>query len=73
MTPRPRLFRPLVLTSYGMTAVTMAAGFLVIPNISAYMQANLGLPRNMLQWVYGVGGVVSFVTLRLDGATVAHA
>jgi len=68
--PGPRLFRPLVLTSYLMTAVTMASGFLVIPNISSYLQANLGLPRNQLQWVYGIGGVVSFVTLRLVGRLV---
>jgi len=64
------LFRPLVLTSFAMTAVTMAGGFLVIPNISAYLQTNLGLPRSQLQWVYGIGGVVSFATLRLVGRLV---
>jgi predicted MFS family arabinose efflux permease len=67
---RPPLFRPLVLASYAMTAVTMASGFLVIPNISAYVQTNLGLPRAYLQWVYGGGGVISFVTLRLVGRLV---
>ena len=66
----PPLLRPLVLWSFAMTAVTMAGGFLVIPNISAYVQANLGLPRNQLQWVYGIGGLVSFVTLRLVGRLV---
>jgi len=64
------LFRPLVLTSFAMTAVTMAGGFLVIPNISAYVQTNLGLPRSQLQWVYGIGGLVSFATLRLVGRLV---
>jgi predicted MFS family arabinose efflux permease len=68
--PPGRLFRPLVLTSYAMTAITMASGFLVIPNISAYVQVNLGLPRNQLQWVYFIGGLVSFVTLRLVGRLV---
>ncbi len=34
------------------------------------MQVNLGLPRSQLQWVYGIGGVVSFVTLRLVGRLV---
>ena len=48
----------------------MAGGFLVIPNISAYLQTNLGLPRNQLQWVYGIGGVVSFATLRAVGRLV---
>jgi predicted MFS family arabinose efflux permease len=64
------LFRPLVLASFAMTAVTMASGFLVLPNISAYVQTNLGLPRNQLQWMYGIGGVVSFVTLRVVGRLV---
>lgn len=68
--PGPPLFRPLVLSSFAMTAVTMAGGFLVIPNLSAYLQVNLGLPRNQLQWVYGIGGVISFVTLRLVGRLV---
>jgi predicted MFS family arabinose efflux permease len=68
--PGRPLFRPLVLTSFAMTAVTMAGGFLVLPNLSAYLQVNLGLPRNQLQWVYGIGGVVSFVTLRLVGRLV---
>ncbi len=70
LAPDKPLFRPLVLTSYAMTAVTMASGFLVIPNISAYVQTNLGLPRNLLQWVYFIGGLVSFVTLRLVGRLV---
>jgi predicted MFS family arabinose efflux permease len=65
-----RLFRPLVLASYLLTAVTMASGFLVIPNISAYVLTNLGLPRSQLQWVYGIGGVISFVTLRVVGRLV---
>ena len=34
------------------------------------MQANLGLPRNQLQWVYGIGGLVSFATLRVVGRLV---
>src|SRR5262249_56141683 len=64
------LFRPLVLTSFAMTAVTMAGGFLVIPNISTYVQTNLGLPRSQLQWVYGIWGLVSFGTLLLGGRLV---
>src|SRR5262249_58130927 len=41
-----------------------------IPNISAYVQTNRGLPRSQLQWVYGIGGLVSFATLRLVGRLV---
>ncbi len=63
-----RLFaQPLVRLSYLMTATAMAAGFILIPNISAYIQYNLGQPRNTLGILYLVGGVVSFGTMRLVG------
>jgi predicted MFS family arabinose efflux permease len=68
--PRPPLFRRTVVLSYLMTAVTMGAGFLVIPNLSAYMQRNLGLPRAELPWLYGIGGVLSFISLRVVGFLV---
>jgi predicted MFS family arabinose efflux permease len=67
---RPSLFRRTVVLSYLMTAVTMGAGFLVIPNLSSYLQANLGLPRAQLPWLYGIGGVLSFVSLRVVGRLV---
>jgi predicted MFS family arabinose efflux permease len=53
-----------------MTAVVMMAGFIVIPNISAYVQANLGLPREDLKWLYLVGGLVSLFTMQLVGYLV---
>lgn len=65
--PEVPLFRRTVMLSYTMTAVTMGAGFLVIPNLSAYMQVNLGVPRSTLSGLYGVGGALSFVTLRAVG------
>jgi predicted MFS family arabinose efflux permease len=67
---RPPLFRRTVVLSYLMTAVTMGAGFLVIPNLSAYMQVNLGLPRSALPTLYGIGGVLSFISLRAVGLLV---
>jgi predicted MFS family arabinose efflux permease len=66
----PPLFRRTVVLSYAMTAVTMGAGFLVLPNLSAYMQVNLGLPRSSLPTLYGIGGVLSFVSLRAVGLLV---
>lgn len=62
--------RPTVLVSYTMTATLMAAGFLVIPNLPAYVQNNLGYPRAHFQYLLAVGGVASFVTLRLVGRLV---
>lgn len=68
--PRRPLLRRTVVWSYLMTAATMGAGFLVLPNLSAYLQANLGLPRAQLPWLYGIGGILSFVSLRVVGRLV---
>lgn len=62
--------RPLVQLSYLMTAVVMMAGFIVIPNIAAYVQLNLGLPREYLKHAYGVGGVASFFATQAGGRLV---
>lgn len=56
--------------SYLMTGVVMMASFIIIPNISAYVQKNLGYPRDSLELAYFVGGLVSFVTLRVAGPLV---
>jgi predicted MFS family arabinose efflux permease len=61
--------RPVQL-SYLMTAVVMAAGFIVIPNLSAYVQFNLGYPRARLGLLWMAGGAVSFFGLRVIGALV---
>jgi predicted MFS family arabinose efflux permease len=62
--------RPTVLASYLMTAILMASGFLIIPNIAAYNQFNLGYPRDRYQYLLAVSGVVSFFALRLTGRLV---
>jgi predicted MFS family arabinose efflux permease len=60
----------LVVTSYAMTAIVMASGFIVIPNISAYLQENLGFPRSQIPIMYLVGGAVSLVVTPLVGRLV---
>jgi predicted MFS family arabinose efflux permease len=65
-----RLVRPDVVLSYGMTFVTMAASFILIPYMSAYVIMNLGFPRAQLGFLYLVGGVVSFFTMRIVGKLV---
>ncbi|MBX5481536.1 MAG: MFS transporter [Myxococcaceae bacterium] len=64
------LGRPTVWLSWTMTAVVMMAGFIVIPNISSYVQENLHFPRAGLSVLYLVGGVVSFFAMRLSGRLV---
>jgi len=65
--------RPLVRISYLMTALVMMSGFILIPNISAYVQFNLGYPRERLGFLYLAGGVFSFLSTRVAGAMVDRA
>ncbi len=64
------LRKPVVLLSLTMTAVTMMAGFIVIPNIAAFVQFNLGFPPARLDVLYLLGGAASLVTARLTGPLV---
>ena len=45
----------------------MMAAFIMIPNISAYVQYNLGFPRAHLGLLYMAGGSASFFIMRLVG------
>jgi predicted MFS family arabinose efflux permease len=44
--------------------------FLVIPNLSAYLQHNLGYPRAHLEYLYFGGGIASFTCLFIAGRAV---
>ncbi|MBI2566620.1 MAG: MFS transporter [Candidatus Schekmanbacteria bacterium] len=61
---------PLVRSSFAMTAFTLCSVFLIIPNISAYVQENLGFPREHLGLLYLGGGIASFASLRKAGGLV---
>lgn len=63
-------FDRLMLNSLCNTALTMLGVFAVVPNISAFVQHNLGYPREQLGLLYLVGGIASFVTMRLVGVLV---
>ncbi len=62
------LSRPLVRLSYLMTATVMMGGFILIPNISTYLQFNLGYPRARIGLLYAIGGVIAFFATRAAGA-----
>lgn len=53
-----------------MTAIVMGAAFVIVPHISGYLLYNLHYPREHLGLLYGVGGVVSFATMRRVGGLV---
>lgn len=50
--------------------LVLAGNFALIPNISSYVQFNLGYPRESLDRLYMVGGVASFITLFFVGKWV---
>jgi predicted MFS family arabinose efflux permease len=68
--PAAPLFDSLSLTSLLGTAVTMVGVFAVIPNLSAFLQHNLGYPRQDLGLLYLVGGIVTFMSTRQIGILV---
>lgn len=70
---RTLLSRGDVLLSYSMTWVAMMAGFILIPNLSAFVQNNLGYPRARLGLLYLSGGIASFTTMRGVGWLVDKA
>lgn len=67
---RALITRPLVTLAYVATAAITMAAFLIIPNISAYAQHNLGYPRERLGLLYLVGGALSFVVMRVAGVVI---
>lgn len=64
---RDLLEKPATLLSYAMMGVLMMSGFMIIPNISAYLQFNLAVPREDISLLYLLGGATSFFTMRLAG------
>jgi len=52
------------------TSVAMIGSFSIISNLSAYVQFNLGYPREQLGLLYMAGGSVSFFSMRLAGWSV---
>jgi predicted MFS family arabinose efflux permease len=72
--PRARIFtflrEPTVLFSLGATFSVMVSSFAIVPNLSAYLQHNLGYPREQLSALYLVGGSVSYVAMRVVGSYV---
>ncbi len=77
LTTSRAVVRPLVLLrkpgTLAAVAATMSislAGFAIIPNVSAYLQANCNFPREHLGLLYLAGGLPTFFVLRIAGRFV---
>ncbi len=54
-------------TALALAATVMFSGFLVIPNIAAFVQKNLEFPRENLSQMYFFGGLASLVSIQIAG------
>ena len=62
-----RSLSPLALASFGCASLTVLSSFLLIPNLSAFVQFNAGWPREHLGLLYLAGGILSLFSTRLGG------
>lgn len=67
---RGLLSQRIVLASYGIMALAMFAGFMLIPHIAAHVQLNLHFPRDQMGLLYLVAGAISFFSMRWAGRMV---
>lgn len=56
--------------AYGCMSAAMVAGFLMIPNMAAFFQYNLGFPREKLGFLYLFGGLTSFALMISSGRLI---
>jgi predicted MFS family arabinose efflux permease len=59
-----------VLLSLSGTVVLYMGTFLLVPNLSAWLQQNLGFPRDQIGYLYFGGGILSFVGMRIGGGLI---
>lgn len=64
------LARKEVWYAYGCMGAAMVAGFLMIPNMAAFFQYNLGFPRERLGLLYLFGGLTSFGLMIASGRLI---
>ncbi len=66
----PPAFDGLALASFANTALTMVGVFAVVPNISTFLQHNVGYPRERLDILYFLGGFTTVLATRAIGVLV---
>jgi len=70
---RPRLLNLTAYLSLGTLGTIMLGVFAVVPFLSPFLQHNLGYPRDKIGTLYMVGGIASFVAMRVVGYWVDRA
>lgn len=67
---RDTLGRRVVWIALTATFVMAATMFALVPNISAYLQYNAGMPRERLGMLYLIGGIASFASMNAVGRMI---
>jgi predicted MFS family arabinose efflux permease len=62
--------KPKAIIVYTLSIVGMGTAFMLIPNISAYIQYNLNYSREDLTWLYLAGGAMSFLASQFAGYAI---
>ena len=53
--------------AFALLGIGIGAAFMLIPNMAAYVQHNMGYPRAQMGWLYFAGGLLSLVGMRVVG------
>ncbi|WP_279499395.1 MFS transporter [Aeromonas veronii] len=61
------LKRPVVLNAFMAIGLAIFSTFLIVPNIAAYFQFNLDVPRGDMSHYYVMGGIFSLFSMQLGG------
>ena len=68
--PLKVLSNPTARASLATTVTVFSASFAIVPNIAGYLQFNRGWPRDDMDLLYGMGGLVTFFSMRWVGRMV---
>ncbi|RQM76927.1 MFS transporter [Aeromonas jandaei] len=61
------LRRPVVWNAFMAIGLAIFSTFLMVPNIAAYFQFNLDVPRGDMSYYYVMGGIFSLISMQLGG------
>ncbi|WP_418140373.1 MFS transporter [Aeromonas veronii] len=61
------LKRPVVLNAFMAIGLAIFSTFLMVPNIAAYFQFNLDVPRGDMSYYYVMGGIFTLISMQLGG------
>ena len=62
--------KPVNIMTFIVTFIGSTAAFMIIPYITAFVQLNLNFPRGEIDYIFFIGGALSFFAMRIAGKYV---